>query len=154
VLRVGDAVPGLGETATNTGIVNAAGGQVNVVCMSRSSVDSELDDVGRMIAGVWGLGDSDVACSGRFSGWNPNSPVLLLMQDAYKEMYGQDPEVTAIHTGLECGTIVSKYPGMDAISIGPPFQDVHTPNERIEVASVKKLNDFLLETLKRMAEKG
>ena len=53
------------------------------------------------------------------------------MQDVYQEMYGQEPEVTAVHAGLECGTIVSKYPGMDAISIGPTLQDVHTPNERM-----------------------
>ena len=93
--------------------------------------------------------------SGRYPGWNPNpdSPILLLMQDVYKEMYGQDPEVTAVHAGLECGTIVSKYPGMDAISIGPTLQDVHTPNERLQVATVKKLNDFLLETLKQIPEK-
>ncbi len=155
VLRMSDAVPGLVETSTNMGIVNAADGRLTVTFYPRSSVDTELDDVNQMIASVWDLTGVDVAISGRFSGWNPNpnSPILLLMQDVYKEMYGQDPTVTAVHAGLECGTIVSKYPGMDAISIGPTLQDVHTPKERIQVASVKKLNDFLLETLKRIPEK-
>ncbi len=143
------------ETSTNVGIVNAANGQLTVTCYPRSSVDTELDDVNQMIASVWNLAGVDVAFSGRFSGWNPNpnSPILLLMQDVYKEMYGQDPEITAVHAGLECGRIVSKYPGMDAISIGPTLQDVHMPNERILVASVKKLNDFLIETLKQIPEK-
>jgi dipeptidase D len=68
-------------------------------------------------------------------------------------MYNEEPEVSAIHAGLECGTIAAKYPGMDAISIGPTLLDVHTPNERMEVASVKKLNDFLIETLKEIPEK-
>jgi dipeptidase D len=155
VIRMSDAVPGLVETSTNMGIVKAADGQLAVTYYPRSSVDTELDDINQMIASVWDLAGVDVAFSGRFSGWNPNpnSPILLLMQDVYKEMYGQDPDVTAVHAGLECGTIVSKYSGMDAISIGPTLQDVHTPNERIQVASVKKLNDFLIETLKQIPEK-
>ena len=156
VIRMSDAVPGLVETSTNMGIVKAADGQLTVTCYPRSSVDTELDDINQMIASVWDLAGVPVTISGRFSGWNPNpdSPILLLMQDVYKEMYGQDPEVTAVHAGLECGTIVSKYPGMDAISIGPTLQDVHTPNERVQVSTVKKLNDFLLETLKQIPEKG
>jgi dipeptidase D len=155
VIRMSDAVPGLVETSTNMGIVKAADGQLAVTYYPRSSVDTELDDINQMIASVWDLAGVEVAFSGRFSGWNPNpnSPILLLMEDVYKGMYGQDPNVTAVHAGLECGTIVSKYPGMDAISIGPTLQDVHTPNERIQVASVKKLNDFLIETLKQISEK-
>ena len=155
VLRMSDAVPGLVETSTNMGIVKAADGELTVTCYPRSSVDTELDDINQMIASVWDLAGVPVSISGRFSGWNPNpdSPILLLMQDVYKEMYGQDPEVTAVHAGLECGTIVSKYPGMDAISIGPTLLDVHTPNERVQVSTVKKLNDFLLETLRQISEK-
>jgi dipeptidase D len=155
VMRMSDAVPDLVETSTNMGIVNGANGQLAVTCYPRSSVDTELDDVNQMIASVWDLAGTSVVFSGRFSGWNPNpnSPILLMMEDIYKQMYGQDPKVTAIHAGLECGTIVSKYPGMDAISIGPTLQNVHTPNERMLVASVKKLNDFLLETLKQIPEK-
>jgi len=156
VIRMSDAVPDLVETSTNMGIVDVGDGQVEVTCLSRSSVDSELEDVGQMIASVWDLAGVEVVLSGGYSGWNPNpdSPILLLMEDVYKTMYGQDPSVTAIHAGLECGTIVSKYPGMDAISIGPTLQNVHTPNERLLIATVKKLNDFLLETLKQIPEKS
>jgi dipeptidase D len=155
VMRMSDAVPDLVETSTNTGIVKAADGQFTLTCYPRSSVDTELDDINQMITSVWDLIGVEVAFSGRFPGWNPNpdSPILLLMQDTYKEMYGQDPAVSAIHAGLECGTIVGMYPGMDAISIGPTLHDVHTVNERIQVSTVKKLNDFLLETLQRIPEK-
>jgi dipeptidase D len=154
VMRMSDAVPDLVETSTNMGIVNIADGQMAVTCLSRSSVDSELEDVGQMIASVWNLAGVEVAFSGGNSGWNPNpnSPILLLMEDVYREMYGQDPKVSAVHAGLECGTIVSKYPGMDAISIGPTLQDVHTPDERMQVATVKKLADLLTETLVRVPE--
>ena len=151
-MRMSDAVPGLVETSTNMGIINIGDGQVTVTCLLRSSVDTEKDDLGQTIASVWELAGIEVAFSGNYSGWNPNpdSPILLLMQDVYKEMVGQDPKVSAVHAGLECGSIVSKYPGMDAISIGPTLQDVHTPSERMEVASVKKLYDFLLATLQRI----
>ena len=93
VLRMSDAVPGLVETSTNMGIVNVADGQLAVTCYPRSSVDTELDDVNQMIASVWDLAGVDDDFSGRYSGWNPNpdSPILLLMQDVYQEMYGQDP---------------------------------------------------------------
>ena len=156
VIRMSDTVPDLVETSTNMGIVKAADGQLTFTCYPRSSVDTALDDINQMIASVWDLTGAEVTFSGRYPGWdpNPNSPILLLMEDVYQEMYGQEPTVTAVHAGLECGTIVSKYPDMDAISIGPTIQDVHTPNERIQVASVKKLNDFLLETLKQIPEKG
>ena len=154
VIRMSDAVPDLVETSTNMGIVAGADGEMKVTCYPRSSVDTELDDLNQMIASVWDLAGVPVTITGRYSGWNPNpnSPILLLMEDVYQEMYGVQPEVTAIHAGLECGTIVSKYPGMDAISIGPTLQDVHTPNERLLIATVKKLNDLLLETLQQIPE--
>jgi dipeptidase D len=156
VLRMSDGVPGLVETSTNIGIVNVAEMQAEISMLSRSSVDSELADVGQMIDSVWNLAGVDVGFSGQYSGWNPNpdSPILLLMEQVYKEMYGEEPVVTAVHAGLECGTVVSKYPGMDAISIGPNLEGVHSPSERIEVASVQKLYDFLIETLKQIPEQG
>ncbi len=152
VLRMSDAVPGLVETSNNMGIVDAADGQMTVTCYPRSSVDTELDDVNQMIASVWDLAGIEVAFSGRYPGWNanPDSPILLLMQDVYQELFGQPSQVTAVHGGMECGTIVAKYPGIDAIAIGPTLQDVHTTNERLQIATVQKLNDLLLETLQRI----
>lgn len=152
VLRMSDAVPGLVETSTNIGIVDAAAGKLAASFLLRSSVDTALDDVGQMIASVWDMAGVPVDISGRYSGWRPNpeSPIVLLMQDAYREQTGQDAVVSAVHAGLECGTIVAKYPGMDAISIGPTLYDVHTPSERLEIATVPKLMDLLMETLQRI----
>jgi dipeptidase D len=149
VLRMSDAVPDLVETSTNMGIVQGTGGELDVTFYPRSSVDSELDDVAQMIASVWDLGGIDVTYDGRYPGWkpNPDSPILALMQSVYHNLYGKDPNVVALHAGLECGVIQSKYPGMDAISIGPTLQDVHTPDERLEIATVQKLADLLTQTL-------
>jgi dipeptidase D len=155
VIRMSDAVPGLVETSTNMGIVNAADGQLAVTILSRSSLDSAIRAVGQTIASVWDLAGYKAAFSGGYSGWapNPESPILLLMKDTYTQLYNEEPVVGAIHAGLECGTISSKYPGMDAISVGPTMSDVHTPSERLHIASVKKFYDFLLETLKQVPSK-
>lgn len=152
VIRMSDTVEDLVETSTNMGIVQIADGQMTVTCYPRSSVDSELDDINQMIASVWDLIDVPVTISNRFSGWTPNpeSPIVVLMQGVYEELYGVVPELTAVHAGLECGTIVATYPGMDAISIGPTMEEVHTVNERLEVATVQKLYDFLIEALQRI----
>lgn len=152
VMRMSDAVPGLVETSINTGIVEVGNGRIGVIMLMRSSVDSELDDLSQMVVGVWRLADMPVAFSGRYAGWNPNpdAPIVVLMQTAYAELFGRQPAIVALHAGLECGTISALYPGMDAISIGPTLHDVHTPAERLEVESVAKVYDLLLETLARI----
>ena len=97
----------------------------------------------------------DCANKVRFSAFRPNpkSAILSLMKEAYKTRFGVDPIPTAIHAGLEVSDIGAKHPGMDMISIGPTVLDVHTPNERIDVASVKKVFDLLADTLKRIPER-
>ena len=155
VMRMSDAVPGLVETSTNLGIVDGRDGRLSLTCNMRSSVDSALDDLAAMVSSVWELAGAETTISGRYPGWAPNagSPLLALMQQVYAEMYGQPPQVSAVHAGLECGTIVAKYPGMDAISIGPTLHDVHTPDEALHIASVQKLVDFLFTTLSRVPAK-
>jgi dipeptidase D len=113
-----------------------------------------MSDVAQMIAAVWELGGNGVAFDGRYPGWkaNPDSPILGLMKDVYHDLYGMDPDVESVHAGTECGVIQAAYPGMDAISVGPTLQDVHTPNERLEIATVKRLADLLTETLVRIPE--
>ena len=156
VMRMSDDVPGLVETSTNIGIVKAEKGKLEVIQFSRSSVDTELDDLIQMTSSVWELAGMKTTLAGRFSGWkpNPSSPILILMKDIYKNLYKKEPNVIAIHAGLECGTIRAVYPNIDAISIGPTLQDVHTPNEKLNIASVKSLYDLLLETINRIPKKG
>jgi dipeptidase D len=156
VVRMSDVVPGLVETSTNMGIVQGANGELDVTCYPRSSVDTELDDVAQMLSSVWDLGGIKVTFDGRFAGWkaNPDSAILALMKSVYRDLYGVDPEVVSVHAGTECGVIQGAYPGMDAVSVGPTLLDVHTPNERLEIASVKKLADLLTETLVRIPAKS
>jgi dipeptidase D len=154
VLRMSDAVPGLVETSNNLGVINAADGQMEVVCTPRSSVDSALVDTGQMIASVWELAGQTVAFSGAYGAWrpDPDSPILGLMSEVYEGLYGQEPVVSAVHAGLECGVVASIYPDMDMISIGPTIENVHSPSERLHIPSVAKTMDLLTATLEQMPE--
>lgn len=156
VLRMSDSVPGLVETSTNMGIVELAEGQLAITCLMRSSVDSELADVHQMTASVWDLAGLETAFSGWYGGWQPDpaSPILALMTSVYEELFGHEPEVGAIHAGLEAGAIKALYPAMDAISIGPTLEGVHTVDERLRIDTVPMLDELLMGTLQSIAGGG
>ncbi|HRO75052.1 MAG TPA: M20/M25/M40 family metallo-hydrolase, partial [Crocinitomicaceae bacterium] len=80
----------------------------------------------------------------------PNSPILKLMTELYKEMNNENPKVLACHAGLECGILGKHFPKLDMISFGPNIYGAHSPDERVQISSVQKYWKFLLETLKRI----
>ncbi len=155
VIRMSDNVADLVETSTNMGIARAADRTLECSNRIRSSVDSSIDDVANILSSVWELAGAEVLYSGRYPGWKPDpaSPIVLLMSDVYRGLFGQDPRVVAIHAGLECGTIHGTYPVLDMISVGPTTEGVHSPDERLHVPSVQKVKDLLVETLMRVPEK-
>ncbi len=155
VIRMSDNVAGLVETSTNMGVARAADRVLECSNRIRSSVDTSVDDVGAMLSSVWELAGAQVRFSGRYPGWKPNpgSPIVLLMSDVYRNLFGREPSVVAIHAGLECGTIYGKYPNLDMISVGPTMQDVHSPAERLFAPSVQKAMDLLVETLRQIPAK-
>jgi dipeptidase D len=154
VIRMSDTVADLVETSTNLGITNVVDGQMQLISYPRSSVDSELDDISTMIESVWELAGYTPKRSDYFASWtpNPDSPILKLFEDTYVDLFDQQPEVTAVHAGLECGAIGATYPNMDMISIGPTLADVHTPSERLYIPSVHKLMDLLSAVLQQIPE--
>jgi dipeptidase D len=82
-----------------------------------------------------------------------NSPILKTMSGIYKKMFGNTPEIKAIHAGLECGLFGGVYPNLDMISFGPTIKYPHSPDEKVNIVSVKKFYDFLCETLKQVPAK-
>ena len=98
------------------------------------------------------MAGAEVEFSGSYPGWKPNlnSRILSVMQEVYKKDFGADPRIIIIHAGLECGIIGRNYPGMDMISFGPTIKHPHSPDERVEIASVQKFYDFLQATLKAL----
>jgi dipeptidase D len=89
-----------------------------------------------------------------YPGWKPNlnSKTLKAAKETFRDMFHKDPEIKAIHAGLECGIIGEKLGEMDMVSFGPTIQNAHSPDERLVVASVKPFYEFLTAVLKRVAK--
>ncbi|MFI3281724.1 MAG: aminoacyl-histidine dipeptidase [Rikenellaceae bacterium] len=149
VIKMSTSMPGLVQTSTNLARVVSDGSTVAIQCLLRSSLRTEKEALADMIASVFELADADVESTGAYDGWNPNmeSPILKAMVASYRDLYNIEPKVTAIHAGLECGIISTNYPHLDMISFGPTIRFPHSPDEKVEIASVAKFYDFLKHTI-------
>ena len=154
-IRMSDGMAGLVETSTNLSTIKSRKGVIFVKCLLRSSVDSAKDDLVEMVDSVFALGGAMVAFDGNYPGWKPNmdSEILAKMKEVYQNKFGRTPAVMGIHAGLECGILGAVYPKWDMISFGPTMRSPHSPDERVNIPSVQKFWDFLLETLKNTPEK-
>ena len=150
VIKMSSDIPGLVETSTNVATIKTAPKTIELVTSQRSSVASEIDDICLTVGAVLILGGAQVKHSDGYPGWKPNldSEILKVAKSTYQSLYGKEPEVKAIHAGLECGIIGEKYPGMDMVSFGPTLEAVHSPDEKIYIDTVGKYWDFLLGILK------
>ena len=149
VVKMSVDMEGLVQTSSNLARVVSDGKCVKIQCLLRSSVNSEKHALGEAIKGVFELAGATVELSGDYDGWKPNmeSPILHTMLASYESLYGVKPAVMAIHAGLECGIIGGKYEGLDMISFGPTICFPHSPDEKVNIASVEKFYSFLLHTL-------
>ena len=145
---------GLVETSNNLAMVKSGNGVITIECLLRSSVDSARDDLEIMIKSVFDLAGAVSVFDGAYPGWKPNqdSPILKTMQALYTRQFGKVPEITAIHAGLECGILGGTYPGLDMISFGPTIRYPHSPDEKVNIPSVAKFWEFLVETLRNIPE--
>lgn len=155
VERMSDAMPGLVETSNNMAMVKSGNGQITVSSLMRSSVDTAKDDLAEKMRAVFELAGADITFTGGYSGWKPNmdSAILKEMKEVYKKLYGNEPAVKAIHAGLECGILGGIYPNWDMVSCGPTIRSPHSPDERVNIATVAKLWNFVVEVLKNTPEK-
>jgi dipeptidase D len=149
-IRMTDGIPGLVETSTNLAIVKSDESVIRVHCLLRSSVDSAKENLADTMKALFEMSGASISFTGSYPGWKPNmdSPVLKIMKQVYQTMYHKEPEIKAVHAGLECGIIGGVYPGLDMISFGPTIRHPHSPDEKVHIASVQKFWDFLTETLK------
>ena len=153
VMRMSDAIAGLVETSTNLAVVKMQSGKLCIVTFQRSSVASALREVAASIAAIFELGDVEVENSEAYPGWKPNmdSEILKIARAAWRDLSGAEPEVTAVHAGLECGVIGDKIHGMDMISFGPTMTGVHSPDEKLHIDTVERFWNFLREILRRVS---
>lgn len=156
VLSMSAEIPELVETSTNLASVKMKENNTIVVVTSqRSSVESQKENSGNIIQSVFSLAKADIKFSDGYPGWkpNPSSKILGVAKKSYKSLYGKDPEIKAIHAGLECGLFLEKYPHLDMISCGPTIREAHSPAEKVNIPSVAKWWDFLLDMLKNIPSK-
>ena len=145
VIKMSSDIPGLVETSTNVAVLATDKKGVSLETSQRSSVGSENADIVETVSAILTLTGADVRTSHGYPGWKPNldSAILKTARETYKKMFGKDPAVKAVHAGLECGIIGEKYPGMDMVSFGPTMTGVHSPDEKLDIATVPRFYDFL-----------
>ncbi|KAA9345536.1 aminoacyl-histidine dipeptidase [Adhaeribacter soli] len=152
IYRMSPDIAGLVQTSNNLARVLVKEGGYSVQCLTRSSVDSEKMDLAQAIQSAFELAGASVDFKGAYPGWmpRPDAGIVKLMADLYREMYKEEPHVNACHAGLECGIVGANYPEMEMISFGPNITGAHSPDEKVQISSVQKYWNFLLETLKRI----
>ncbi len=152
VLAMSFAMPGLVETSSNLASVKFKDNVIEVVSSQRSSLDSSKRDAALMVESVYRLAGAEVSHSDGYPGWapNPDSPLLDVVKRSYEALFGKQPIVRAIHAGLECGLFLEKYPWLDMVSFGPTLRGVHSPDERVEIATVDKYWKLLVRVLKEI----
>jgi len=155
VMRMSTDFEGIVETSTNLAVIESKNGKITILNLLRSSVDSAKQSLAEMVESVFMLAGAKVEQLGAYPGWKPNaaSPILQTMKDLYNKMYGKTPDVKVIHAGLECGLLGGVYPNWDMVSFGPTIRFPHSPDEKVNIETVKKFWDFLVETLKNIPVK-
>ncbi len=153
VLAMSYAMPGLVETSTNLASVKFADDDRIVVTSSqRSSLESGKYYAMSTVDSVFTLAGAEVEHSDGYPGWAPNPQSMLLdvTRSSYAKLFGKEPKVRAIHAGLECGLFLEKYPALEMVSFGPTLRGVHSPDERLEIATVDKFWQLLLDVLREI----
>ena len=152
VYRMIPEMPDVVETSNNVAMIKTENNQVVVFCLTRSSVESRKEELKQVIHSAFALAGADVQFSGAYPGWQPNfkSRILGIMKDVYAKEFGNELRVLTIHAGLECGIIGRNYPGMEMVSFGPTIKHPHSPDERVNIATVQKFYHYLLAILKSL----
>ena len=129
---------------------------IEIKFLARSSSETKKSAVCSAVESAFINANADQVARGNgYPGWNPNpdSPILQVMKNVFKAQRGYFPTVEVVHAGLECGIILSNVPGLDTVSFGPTIKFPHSPDEKIEIASVQKFWDYLIGILKEAPEK-
>lgn len=146
------SMPDLVETSTNLASVKTHEGYIEVNTSQRSSIERSKHHLKWVVERALALACDEVTHGDGYPGWAPNvnSPLLEVTKQTYKNLFGKDPDVKAIHAGLECGLFLEKYPYLDMISIGPQMYGVHSPQERLSISSTAKTWQWLQKTIEAL----
>lgn len=152
VIRMSQSMPGLTETSINLGILKCGDGKISIYSLMRSAIDSAKADLALRVKLIYEHAGAKVKLIGGYPGWvpQPDLPIIKIMCETYKKMFGKDMIVNATHGGLECAILGAKYPNWQMVSIGPTVVHPHSPDERLKIETVKMTWDYLKELMKQI----
>ncbi len=147
VVAMSQDIEGFVETSTNLASIKMDNGQLVITTSQRSSIESAKDNICSMVASVFELAGFKYESGDGYPGWtpDPNSAILKVTVEQFKKQFKYDPIVRAVHAGLECGLFSEKFPGLDMVSFGPNIRGAHSPDERLEIATVERFWQLILD---------
>jgi dipeptidase D len=153
VLSMSRDVDGLVETSNNLAVVISRDDHAEINVSYRSSIMPALYAVRRQVDSIFRQAGATVHVEDAYPGWkpNPSSPIVQKTSEVYEKLFGEKPELKAIHAGLECGLLIEKIPDMDVASIGPHIANAHSPEEKVNIPSVQKFYKHLAALLEELA---
>lgn len=149
VINMSQVIPGLVETSLNLGVLELKDNELSTLTSIRSSVATRKEDLKRRVMNIIEMLGGECEAEGEYPAWEYNDHSTLRPQvvKVYQELFGQEPKLTAIHAGLECGILSDKIPNLDCVSFGPTNYDIHTPKERLSISSTERYWNFLVKFL-------
>ncbi|MBU2892056.1 aminoacyl-histidine dipeptidase [Colwellia sp. D2M02] len=155
VIRMSDDIEGIVETSLNLGVMRMRGNKFNAMVLIRSLHDDGRLETQRTVQSVFELAGANIVFSGAYPGWKPDtdSAIMNTVRDTYESLFNKVPEVMVIHAGLECGLFKTAYPHWDMVSIGPTIKFPHSPDEKIEIATVAQYWQLLVAVLGNIPQK-
>ncbi len=154
IQKMSGTIPGLVETSTNPGILKLGDEELTVSSSVRSSVEAARDALSLKIEYLTEFLGGEYEVQGAYPAWEyrRDSPLRDKMSAVYEEMYGEKPDIVAIHAGLECGLFYEKIDDLDCVSIGPDMHDIHTSEETLDIASTERVWNYLVKVLENLKE--
>ena len=155
VVRMIPSYPTVVETSSNLAIIDIEAGKAVIQILARSSREDMKEYVATTLESCFDMAGMKTEFSGSYGGWDPNpdSEILNLLKKVYKEQSGKEAIVQADHAGLECSVILSKYPGMDVVSMGPTLLSPHTTSERFKIDTAEPFWKLLTAALEQVPVK-
>ncbi|MCD8381072.1 MAG: aminoacyl-histidine dipeptidase [Lachnospiraceae bacterium] len=153
VQAMSQSIPGMVETSLNLGMISSDEEEITLQYSIRSSLESAKYALSERVEAIFTLAGARVEAGSDYPGWayRVDSPLRDKMVRVYEQMYGEKPQITTIHAGLECGLFLGKCPDLDCVSIGPDMLDIHSTNEKLSISSTRRVWEYLLELLKDKA---
>jgi dipeptidase D len=156
VLRMSDDIEGIVETSLNLGVMRSKGNKFVAMTLIRSLHDDGRLAAQTMVQSVFELAGASIKFSGAYPGWKPDirSALMQTVRNTYQTLFNKVPEIMVIHAGLECGLFKTAYPHWDMVSFGPTIKFPHSPDEKVQIATVERYWQLLLAVLANIPEKS